>query len=174
MKKKIIILLGSIKSDSVNLKIVEYFTQKTQSFFEVEAYPLSNLPYFNPDLEDDLLPKTVVDFRQKIEAADGVFICTPEYVFSIPGILKNALEWLVSTIIFDLKPTAIITASSSGEAAHASIQLIIKTIGGDFDEKTAVLIAAPKSKISKTGEITDPKTAQLIEDLIQNFKEKIP
>jgi chromate reductase, NAD(P)H dehydrogenase (quinone) len=134
-KKKILVLLGSTKADSVNQKVVDYFVEKTKAFFDVKIYPLSILPYFNPDLETDLLPDSVRDFRQKIEQADGVLISTPEYVFSIPGILKNALEWTVSTIVFNEKPTAIITAASSGNAAHESIQLILKTIGANFDEK---------------------------------------
>jgi chromate reductase, NAD(P)H dehydrogenase (quinone) len=124
-------------------------------------------------LETDLLPDSVKDFREKIEQADGVFISTPEYVFSVPGILKNALEWTVSTMVFHEKPTAIVTAASTGEAAHASIQLIIKTIGGIFDEKTAILIQTPKSKINKSGEITDSKTEELLNNLIENFKKNL-
>jgi chromate reductase, NAD(P)H dehydrogenase (quinone) len=172
-KKKIIVLLGSTKTDSVNLKIVSYFAQKTEAFFDIETYPLSILPFFNPDLETDLLPDSVKDFREKIAQADGVFISTPEYVFSIPGILKNALEWTVSTMVFHEKPMAIVTAASSGEAAHASIQLIIKTIGGAFDEETALLIQTPKSKINKSGEITDTKTAELLNNLMRNFKKNL-
>jgi chromate reductase, NAD(P)H dehydrogenase (quinone) len=87
-KKKILVLLGSIKTDSVNQKIVDYFKEKTKVFFDLEIYPLSILPFFNPDLETDLLPNSVKDFRQKIEHADSILISTPEYVFSIPGILK--------------------------------------------------------------------------------------
>jgi chromate reductase, NAD(P)H dehydrogenase (quinone) len=172
-KKKILVLLGSTKADSVNQKIVDWFKEKTIAFFDLEIYPLSILPFFNPDLETDLLPDSVSDFKQKIEQADGVLISTPEYVFSIPGILKNALEWTVSTIVFNEKPTAIITAASTGETAHASIQLIMKTIGANFTESTTLLIQSPKSKINKMGEITDSKTAQLLDDLIENFRKNI-
>ena len=68
-------------------------------------------------------------FRKSIEEADAVLICTPEYVFSLPGILKNALEWTVSTTVFSDKPTALLTASSSGEKAHESLLLVMKTLG---------------------------------------------
>ena len=173
MKRKILILLGSTKANSANQKIAQFFTNETTAFFEVETYPLSILPYFNPDLETGDLPTTVAEFRSKIEASDGVFICTPEYVFSIPGILKNALEWTVSTMIFHEKPMAIITAASSGETAHASIQLIIKTIGGVFDEKTSLLISSPKSKMDNEGNFTNLETKALVENLIQRFRENI-
>jgi chromate reductase, NAD(P)H dehydrogenase (quinone) len=172
-KKKILVLLGSTKWDSVNQKIVDYFVEKTKAFFDVKIYPLSILPYFNPDLETDLLPDSVRDFREKIEQADGVLVSTPEYVFSIPGILKNALEWTVSTIVFNEKPTAIITAASSGNAAHESIQLILKTIGANFDENCAILIQSPKSKMNIHGDITDTKTIDLLANLILNFKKHI-
>jgi chromate reductase, NAD(P)H dehydrogenase (quinone) len=96
-----------------------------------------------------------------------------EYVFSIPGILKNALEWTVSTIVFNEKPTVIITTPSTGETAHTSIQLILKTIGANFTESTALLIQSPKSKINKMGEITGSKTGELLDDLIENFRKNI-
>jgi chromate reductase, NAD(P)H dehydrogenase (quinone) len=173
-KKKIIVLLGSIKSGSNNQKVVDYFMGKTGAFFDCEIYPISNLPFFNPDLEiENTIPESVVTFREKIDTADGVLVVTPEYVFSIPGILKNALEWTVSTIVFNEKPTAIITAAASGEAAHTSIQLIIKTIGGVFDDNTAVLMKSPKAKLNAQGDITDEKTKELLENLITNFREKI-
>jgi chromate reductase, NAD(P)H dehydrogenase (quinone) len=172
-KKKIFVLLGSTKTGSANQKIVDFFAQKTAAFFDVEVYPISTLPFFNPDLEIDLTPDSVVDFRQKIEHSDGILISTPEYVFSIPGILKNALEWTVSTVVFHEKPTATITAASSGEAAHASIQLIMNTIGAKILGECAVLIQSPKSKMNDLGEITDPKTIELMDDLIQNFKKQL-
>jgi chromate reductase, NAD(P)H dehydrogenase (quinone) len=173
-KKKIIVLLGSIKSNSNNQKIVDYFIEHTQPFFDCEIPPLSILPFFNPDLEiENTLPKSVVLFREKIDKADGVLVVTPEYVFSIPGILKNALEWTVSTIVFNEKPTAIITAAASGEAAHAAIQLIMKTIGGIFDEKTTLLIQSLRAKFNKKGDLTDEKTKELLENLITHFREKI-
>jgi chromate reductase, NAD(P)H dehydrogenase (quinone) len=73
-KKRILVLLGSTKTGSANQKIVDFFAQKAAVFFDVETYPISTLPFFNPDLEMDLLPSSVVDFRQKIEHSDGILI----------------------------------------------------------------------------------------------------
>ena len=78
-----------------------------------------------------------------------------------------------TVIVFNEKPTAIITAASSGEAAHASIQLIMKTIGATVLDKCAILVNSPKSKMNKEGNITDIKTAQIIDDLIQNFEAQL-
>jgi NAD(P)H-dependent FMN reductase len=65
-------------------------------------------------LTKNLFRQQLLAFRKKIEDADGVLICTPEYVYSLPGSLKNAVEWMVSTTLFTDKPAALITAASSG------------------------------------------------------------
>ncbi|MFI3119053.1 MAG: NAD(P)H-dependent oxidoreductase [Methylococcaceae bacterium] len=170
-KKKILALLGSTKQDSANLKILENFMQLTASIFEVEIYPLSDLPYFNPDLDNDnRIPISVTRFRQHIEASDGIIICTPEYVFSLPGILKNALEWTVSTMLLHEKPTALITAYSSGDKAHESLELVMKTIGAEVGDKSSILIKNVRTVLNQQGEITNPNTLADLNGLIEAFK----
>ncbi len=106
------------------------------------------LPYFNPDLDkEETVPVTVSEFRNQIQAADAVLICTPEYVFSLPGVLKNALEWTVSTTVFSDKPAALITASASGQKAAESLELIMRTIGAKFSQDTMLLIQGVKGKV---------------------------
>lgn len=91
---------------------------------------IDHLPYFNPDFvnNEQSIPKNVKEFYHLIEEADGVVICRPEYVFSLPGALKNALEWTVSTTVFSYKPFAFIVASASGEKAFESLDLIMQTL----------------------------------------------
>jgi NAD(P)H-dependent FMN reductase len=98
-----------------------------------------------------------------------VLICTPEYVFSLPGALKNAIEWCVSTTVFSEKPVALITASASGIKAHESLQLILKTIYADVREETQTLIQGAKGKVGDDGEIKDPATAQQLKNLATAF-----
>jgi len=131
---------------------------------------LAQLPHFNPDIDKDgILPNSIQDFRDKIHEADSVLICTPEYVFSLPGSLKNAIEWTVSTTLFSHKPVAIITAAASGEKAHESLLLIMKTIEAKLSPQSQLLISGGKSKINSTGEITDPATLNKIKELISDF-----
>ena len=90
---------------------------------------LDKLPHFNPNLKDENnFPLIVKAFFEKIKNADGVLICTPEYVFSPPAVLKNALEWTVSETIFSYKPTALLVASGLGEKTFESLDLILKTL----------------------------------------------
>ena len=169
-KKKIIALIGSTKTASLNLKIVEKFAKMTKNSLEITIFPIIDLPFFNPDVDNETdVPSIVTDFRQAIDTADGVLICTPEYVFSLPGILKNALEWTVSTIVFNEKPTALITASSVGEKAHESLSLVMQTIGAKVGEKSALLIQNVKTKVNMSGEFINADTLKAFKDLIEDF-----
>lgn len=169
-KKKIIAICGSTRSHSSNLHIIKKVAALTAAHLDMEIIEnLAEMPHFNPGLDNEQVPAIVAQFREKINTADGVLICTPEYVFSLPGSLKNILEWTVSTVVFSDKPLAIITASASGEKAHESIQLIMKTLGAKFNDDTTLLIQSPKSKVNNDGEITDEKTLQQLEYLSASF-----
>jgi chromate reductase, NAD(P)H dehydrogenase (quinone) len=159
-KKKIIALSGSLRQDSVNFGLLKTFAVLCQGWanFDFSIQP-GELPYFNSALDHGSPPVSVAAFRNLIASADGVIVCSPEYVFSMPGALKNALEWMVSTVIFTDKPTAIITASSVGEKAHESLQLVLKTIGARFTGDTTMLISSVKTKVDITGHFTDDTTA---------------
>lgn len=103
-KIKILAISGSTRSNSSNFKILKYISNYLKPNFEMEIFEdLESLPHFNPDLDTDNPPQEITSFRNKIRDADGVIICTPEYVFCLPGSLKNALEWCVSTTIFQTK-----------------------------------------------------------------------
>lgn len=114
MPFKIIAISGSIRKNSINTKILLEIQKLAKNYFVLEIYDITTLPFFNPDLDNHNPPEQVLSFRNKIKQSDGVLICTPEYVFSIPGVLKNAIEWTVSSGEFNHKPTAVITASLSG------------------------------------------------------------
>lgn len=97
-------------------------------------------------------------------------MCTPEYIFSLPGALKNAIEWTVSTTVFFEKPVALITASTSGEMAHESLKMIMKTLYTKFDSSSTLLIKGVKGKVSEDGVIHDEETIQALRRLAISFK----
>lgn len=170
MKKKILAICGSTRTQSANLFIINYVAKLLSTETQFEIYKeLYLLPHFNPDLDKERVPEIVEELREKIRKADGVLICTPEYVFSLPGALKNVIEWCVSTTIFSEKPVALITASASGAIAHESLQLVMKTIYADLRKETQLLIQGAKGKISSEGEITDVITSEQLKKLADNF-----
>lgn len=130
---------------------------------------LTTLPYFNQDLSIENTPQSVLDFREIISRVDGVIICTPEYVFSLPGVLKNAIEWTVSTTVFTDKPTALITASSSGHKAHESLLLIMNTLSIRTNDEMCLLISGVKSKLNTQGQITDEVLLTQLKQLIKHL-----
>lgn len=173
-KKKIIGICGSASRNSANLTILKYIAESQKSEFDFEMIEdLTEFPHFRTELTDKSVPEKIVDFRNKILSADGIIICTPEYVFSIPSGLKNILEWCVSTTVFSDKPIGLITASASGEKGHQELKLIMETIQTIFTEDTTLLIKGIKSKVSKEGKITDKKTETELQKLIKSFKELI-
>lgn len=147
MKKKILAISGSTKANSTNETLLKMMGEMAKDKYEMNIYPIGSLPFFNPDIDRDGAPEEVLDFRRQIEAAEAVIICTPEYVFSLPGVLKNALEWTVSSSSFSGKKTALIVASANGEKAFESLQLIMKTIEAKIDDKTSLLIQGAKGKV---------------------------
>ena len=92
-------------------------------------------------------------------------------MFSIPGSLKNAIEWTVSTVVFSEKPLALITASTSGEKAHEELYLIMKTLSMKVNDDTRVLIQGPKKKIDRSGKIIDEKTLDDVKKMMNVFIE---
>ena len=173
-KKKILALSGSLRKNSSNEVILETLRKRNQEFLELKIFNgISELPFFNPDLDYELLPISVQNFRQSIESSDGVLICTPEYVFSPPALLKNAIEWTVSATVFTDKPTAIIVASNMGEKTIESLSLILKTIQAKTSEDTQLLLKGMRSRISEAGEITDGEVLARLERLMEAFLKKM-
>ncbi|MBW4360608.1 NADPH-dependent FMN reductase [Flavobacterium taihuense] len=168
--KKIFAISGSTRSNSSNLKILKQIAELSKDLFELKIFEsLAEIPHFNPDLDTENPPQQVTNFRNEIQKADGIIICTPEYVFSIPGSLKNALEWCVSTTIFSKKKVGLITASASGEKGHEELQLIMKTIEANFNEDTSLLIQGVRGKVSSEGAIEDRLTLEQIRKFIAAF-----
>lgn len=167
-KKRILAISGSSRSNSSNEKILRAIANLYNKELDVRIYnSLNQLPYFDPDTTNENAPNAVEEFRESIERAEGIIICTPEYVFSIPAVLKNALEWTVSTTVFSYKPVALIVASSSGEKAFESLDLIMKTltqvpIPGDLK----LLIRGVRTIMNEEGVIIDDNIADQIKQLV--------
>lgn len=165
--KKILAICGSTRQVSANLQIIKALEAIAGNAWELILYTnLTALPYFNQDITDEQVPPSVKEFRKAIDTADGVLICTPEYVFSLPGILKNALEWVVSTTVFSDKPTALITASSSGEKAHEALLLVMKTLGVKTNDDACLWIPGVKSKLDAEGQVIQEELSAHLKKLV--------
>lgn len=128
-----------------------------------------SLPPFNPDNDNESAGAEVADLRDQFAQSDGVLICTPEYAMGVPGTLKNAIDWTVSSADFYQKPTALITASSSGEKGHESLLETLKVIDARITDETQLLISHAKLKVNSEYKIIDDKTALAVERLVRAF-----
>ena len=170
-RKQIFAIVGSASKNSANELLLEFIAQQLRNEFDVFIFnELKLLPHFDPEATIDNPPKSVADFRSKISEADGIIICTPEYVFSIPSGLKNAIEWCVATTVFSGKPVGLITASSHGAKGHEELQLIMKTVMAKFTEEATLLIQGVKGKINERGEIIDEVTKEYLTRFIHLYR----
>lgn len=168
--KNIFAINGSASQNSSNEKLISRFGELGRECFRLTLCPeLKKLPQFDPQLSFDDVPPEIEAFRKGISNADGILICTPEYLFSIPSGLKNAIEWCVATTIFSGKPIALITASASGTKGHNELKLIMKTLMAAYSSGTTLLIKGVKEKINETGEITHRDVQRSLSVLVKNF-----
>lgn len=168
--KRILAICGSTRSKSSNLNLIHAIKEIFRDKVEFELYlSIAELPHFNPDLDNEMPAESVTKFRSKVKAADGVLVCTPEYAMGVPGTLKNAIDWTVSSAEFSHKPVALITASSVGEKGHQSLLETLKIIECDIDEKTQLLIPFIKTKINSEAKITDESTKLQVVGVLESL-----
>ena len=172
--KKILAISGSTRKQSSNLTIIKKIQELTTDNWEMTIcdYP-EQLPHYNPDLDTEVAPELVNAFRKAVSESDGVLICTPEYAMGIPGTLKNALDWTVSTGSLSQKSVAVITASSLGEKAHESLIGTIRIIDAKLPDETTLLISNIRTKFEADGELVDVETLGKIQELINYFEKMV-
>lgn len=118
------------------------------------------LPLFSPELDGPgaVPPPAVAALRRQLSAADAVLFATPEYAYGVPGSLKNALDWLVSTGSFYGKPTAVLSASpseSGGAKAHAGLLLTLAALGAAVVPAASFPVPFIRAKLDAAGAVTD-------------------
>lgn len=117
---KIIGISGSLRSSSTNTALLYATAALAPKELDLTIYKgLGDLPHFTPELDGDTSPRAVRDWRALLENSDGVLIGTPEYVYGMPGVLKNALDWLVSSGELVGKPVATIIKANNTASLHA-------------------------------------------------------
>lgn len=133
--KQILAIAGSLRRDSWNLRLLEAAAACAPSGMTITIYrDLASIPMFNEDLEKETLgagPSPVRELRRKVGEADGLLIATPEYNQSIPGVLKNAMDWLSRAAPAEVlvgKPVAILGATSGRWGTRLAQQALRQTL----------------------------------------------
>ena len=171
-KIKILGISGSLRSNSSASAILNVVAGLVPEQVEFTIYNgLAEIPAFNDSNE---IPETVEAFIKLLSEADGVFFCIPEYAFGVPGALKNALDWTVSSsTAFPDKPVALITASTGGDKAHAAFLLTLKAMSSKIPEEATLLLSFIRSKLNERNEVKDRATLDSIRAVINSLIDSI-
>jgi len=144
----ILAIPGSLRSGSSNHHILRFLDSISPDDMDYSIYDnLATIPPFEPSFDNDAPPQAVAELRRLIANADAIIICTPEYAFGVPGQLKNALDWLVSSGTLVDKPVALITASSSGEYAHPSLLRTLGALSANVVDDACLLVPFIRARI---------------------------
>jgi len=172
--KNILAISGSLRKGSSNHNILRFLGTIMPADFDYAIYDgLAQLPHFDPGFDNDNPPAQVTEFRELLNAADGIIICTPEYAFGVPGSLKNALDWTVSSGSLDNKKVALITASTGGQNAHAAMLLILGALNAELSPDATLLIPFIRAKMDSEGNITAVETIESLKTTLQNLITRI-
>jgi len=172
--KKILAISGSTRANSTNHKFIKAIELLGGDAIRVDLFEsISHLPHFNPDISVENVPETVVAFRQMIAGADGVLICTPEYAHGVPGSMKNAIDWTVTTADLDGKPTMLITASTDGREGHKSLLETLRVIQAKGVDELQLLVSFAQTKVNQQFEITDTPTLEAIQLILKRYLEML-
>ena len=133
---RVLALSGSLQARSANTRLVNLAALIAErGGIAVDCFSgLDTLPYFNPDLDGDPAPPTVADFRARLALSDGVLIASPEYALEMPGVLKNGLDWLVSSGTLYGKRVAVLCAAPHVERGRYAREALQRTLGAQGAE----------------------------------------
>lgn len=133
---KILAISGSARRLSTNTALLRALQAVAPAGIALDVYDgIGDLPVFSPDLEGAKTPEPVRAFIRKITAADGIVIASPEYVRTVPGGLKNAIDWLVSGDQIVAKPIALAHASHRGDDMLQTLRTVLATVSSGFNPR---------------------------------------
>ena len=171
---KILGFAGSLRKGSYNRSLLRTASEQAPEGTAVEIFDLEGIPIFNQDLEASMPPR-VNDFKAKIKAADALLIVTPEHNFSVPGMLKNAIDWASRPPrdnSFAGKPVAIMSASTGmlgGSRAQYHLRQMCVFLDMHPVNKPEVFVTFAGQKFDEEGRLTDEKTLEFIKALMSSL-----
>ncbi|WP_433236887.1 NADPH-dependent FMN reductase [Streptosporangium sp. CA-135522] len=181
---KVLAISGSLRADSHNTALLRAAQKHNPGGLDIEIYQgLRDIPPYDMDLDTPQdRPEIVQDLRRRVTEADGLLIATPEFNYSIPGTLKNALDWVstdwTKTEGFPLlhKPIAIMGAAPTNFGsvrAQLALRQVFVWTHSDVVVKPEVIAFRSGERFDAAGDLTDEATIDLIRQLLSALKEKI-
>jgi chromate reductase, NAD(P)H dehydrogenase (quinone) len=164
----ILAISGSLRAGSSNGSIVaaaEHLAPEGASVFVFDG--LADLPPFNPDLELHAPPAVVTAWRETLQTSDAVFISSPEYAHGVPGVLKNALDWVVGSGEFMHKPVALVNGSAVSTFVTAQLTETLSVMMADVVIATSLPLNGRPSSASDI--LADPTATAALRAALQSL-----
>jgi chromate reductase len=171
---KILGFVGSLRKGSYNKALMRAAVELVPEDATIEVFDLAGIPPFNQDLENQP-PQAVRDFKAKIRSADALLIASPEYNYSIPGVLKNAIDAAsrpYADKVFDGKPVAIMSASVGrlgGARAQYHLRQSFVFLNMYPINHPEVMLPFAEQNIDENGNLTNEETRKLIRELLEEL-----
>lgn len=166
---RMLAISGSLRARSSNTEVLRALMLLAPPHVAVRQFEgLATLPAFNPDLDQEGMtpPPPVQQLRSQVASADAIVICSPEYAHGVPGSLKNALDWLVSTPQVPFKPTALVNVSPRSIHAQASLAETLRTMSMHLVAGTPFQVPLVERGIAATAIASDPGLAAPLRDCL--------
>lgn len=167
-------LSGSLRRGSYNTALLKAAAELAPERMTVEIADLSGIPLYNDDMYQQGFPAAVEKLRERIRAADALLIATPEYNYSVSGVLKNAIDWVSRPPEqpFDGKPVAILGASMGalGTArAQYHLRQTLVFLNAHPLNRPEVFVGSAAQKFTSDGRLADPVARELIGQLLEKL-----
>ncbi len=171
MTLKVLGICGSLRKASLNMAALRACSELLPAGMTLEIASIAELPMFNQDVLDQGMPAPVKRFRDQVAAADGLLIASPEYNFSIPSPLKNAIDWgsRAPNQVFQDKPIAIFTVAPGpvgGTRAQYDLRRVLSQLWGHVLPRPEVFITHAAGKFDAQGRLTDETTRKFLGELL--------
>ena len=172
---RVVGIAGSLRRASLNRALLQAAVELAPSALEIIPHGLSEIPLYNADLEAGAVPRAVYDLRVAVMQADAVLIATPEYNHGVPGVLKNAIDWLSrppTDSALNGKPCGIVGASPgmTGTArAQSQLRQALVFTNTHAMPRPEVLVAHANSKFDGDGQLTDDVTRKHLTAFLSEF-----
>jgi len=173
---KILGIAGSLRKGSFNKSILREALALLPENVELEIFDIEGIPSFNQDMVDSP-PECITDLKAKVRSADAILFATPEYNFSVPGVLKNLIDWVSRANgenSWQGKPVAIMSASTGligGERAQLHLRQCFVYLDMHAVNRPEVIVTLAAQKIDQNGRLTDEHTKEKIKELLEALVE---
>ncbi len=175
---RILGICGSLREKSYNLYALKAAGEIMPAGMSLEITSIADIPLFNQDVCDKGFPAPVAKFRSEIAASDGLLFASPEYNYSVTGVLKNAIDWASRPPeqSFQNKPVTMISATvglKGGVSGQYDLRKILAQLGTFTMVRPEVFIGMEASKFDADGKLTDATTRKFMTDQMLAFRDWI-